>query len=152
MAWEQQTNRDDPVQSTPVHCTVSDSSNIESAIQCIDINSDSSNEDAGEVPTMQPTEPLHPPPGRVERLAAQRKIERLASYRFCRAIAIHLKQRTNGCVTSNSFTHTDYSQLTKLLKPSNPNLLGVVQRARDETTLGGDILISRSVFCYTPEV
>lgn len=89
---------------------------------------------------------------RVERLAAQRKIERLASYRFCRALAMQLKQRTNGRVTSNSFTHTDYSQLTRLLKPSNPNLLGVVQRARDETTWGGDILISRSVFCYTPGV
>ena len=82
---------------------------------------------------------------RVKRLAAQRKIVRLALYRFCRAIAIQLKQRTNGRVTLNNFTHTDHSQLAKLLKPLNPNLLRVVQRARDETTLGGDILISRSV-------
>ena len=33
---------------------------------------------------------------RVERLAAQRKIERLASHRFCQAISNQLKQLTNG--------------------------------------------------------
>lgn len=70
---------------------------------------------------------------RVERLAAQRKIERLASYRFCQAISNQLKQLTNGRVTLNTFTHGDGSPLAELLKPLNRNLLRVVQRARDDS-------------------
>ena len=70
---------------------------------------------------------------RVERLAAQRKVERLASYRFCQAIANQLKQLTNGRVTLNNFIHADHSQLAKLLKRLNANLLRVVQRGRDDS-------------------
>lgn len=69
----------------------------------------------------------------VERLAATRQIERLASYRLMQAISFQLKQLTGG-VTLEAFHIPDTDPLSVALKPLTPDFVRVVRRSPESGT------------------
>lgn len=75
---------------------------------------------------MHPNEfPMEPG---IERLAAERRVDRLASYRLLQALSNQLKHVTNNNVTLASFLVDESSPSGLILKPMSPDVLRIVQR------------------------
>ena len=83
----------------------------------------------------------------IERLAAQRKIDRLASYRFLQALSNQLKQLTDGAITLATFCHDGGSELGLFLKAMSCQEL----RLR-ESNAAGDVTQIKVVNKQTQEI
>ena len=79
---------------------------------------------------MHPNEfPMEPG---IERLAAERRVDRLASYRPLQALSNQLKHVTNNNVTLASFLVDESSPSGLILKPMSPDVLRIVQRDQQD--------------------
>eukprot|EP00434_Breviolum_minutum_P032103 symbB.v1.2.028391.t1/scaffold3007.1/size65499/1 len=68
----------------------------------------------------------------IERLAAERRVGRLASYRLLQALSNQLKHVTNNSVTLASFLVDESSPSGLILKPMSPEVLRIVQRDQQD--------------------
>ena len=68
----------------------------------------------------------------IERLAAERRVDRLASYRLLQALSNQLKHLTNGNVNLASFLVDESSPSGLILKPMTPDVLRIVQRNQQD--------------------
>ena len=64
----------------------------------------------------------------IERLAAERKVDRVASYRLIQALSSQLKILTQNDVNMESFVVDESSYLGLVLKPMSPDVLRIVHR------------------------
>ena len=79
---------------------------------------------------MHPNEfPMDPGVGR---LAAERRVDRLASYRLIQALSNQLKHLTNNNVTLATFLVDESSPSGLILKPMSPDVLRIVQRNQQD--------------------
>ena len=68
----------------------------------------------------------------IERLAAERRVDRLASYRLLQALSNQLKHLANGNVNLASFLVDESSPSGLILKPMTPDVLRIVQRNQQD--------------------